>query len=54
MSYDIVDIQACIPVVQGFVVICTWYAEGYFDLGCVEKSHMNSPAGMVNRIYENL
>jgi len=26
--------------------------EGYFDLGCVEKSH--SPAGKLNRIYENM
>ena len=25
---------------------------GYFELGCVEKSH--SPAGKVNRMYENM
>ena len=25
---------------------------GYFDLGCVEKSH--SPAGKLNRMYENM
>ena len=25
---------------------------GYFDLGCVEKSH--SPAGMVNIVYKNM
>ena len=30
----------------------TVYIMGYFDLGCVEKSH--SPAGMVNRMYENM
>ena len=25
---------------------------GYFDLGCVEKSH--SPAGKLNRLHENV
>ena len=28
------------------------YCMGYFDLGCVKKSH--SPAGMVNGICENM